>query len=387
MADETQTNMEQSEEEVTEQLAPQDQSEDRDSEWINTDSEMPPEAQPPAWRESRSHYEPQTLPDLESKPESEIESEPEQQDSSRPRLNPRRWARDDARSWARPERQAKKPRRSVVPFFVVAIVALLLGVVLGMLAAPMLPGRQAKVELAGRISVGEDELDNVLGTYTFDGERIPVTIRDAILESTTLEAARNSDGTYDVPSVDTVLSIARNHVLEADAQARGITVTEEDAKAYARDTLGTDDYTQIAAGYNMDTNQVQQLMLRSALLGKLRSQVVTTPSVAEPVAPTTAEAGKEDEPSQLYATYIMGLVGDEWDANANTWAREDGPYREQLKNYTISNEAATYSAAQAAYFVAYSQYSQVQQQVSTEWTNYVNGLLSNVSVELISLVA
>lgn len=289
-----------------------------------------------------------------------------------------------------PQTSAKATSRSAgsrLLVVAVAAVSIVLGLVAGVLIAPMLPGHAPRADLAGRTSIEESELDSVLGTYVFDGERISVTIRDAILESTTLEAARNSDGTYDVPSVDTVLSIARNHVLAADAEEKGITASEEDAVAYAQETLGTSDFAQIAAGYSMDVEQVRELMTRSAQLAKLRTQVVTTKPVAEPVAPEAPEAGKEDEPSARYATYIMGLIGDEWDANANTWAREDGPFREQLKDYTISNDAATYAAAQAAYYVAYTQYSQVQQQVSTEWTDYVNQLLADVPVELVTLVA
>ena len=291
----------------------------------------------------------------------------------------------ETKAASEPSRQLRGMRSWLL--VAVAALALVIGLVVGVLVGPLLPGRQSNANLAGRISVEEGELDDVLGTYTYDGERIPVTIREAILESTTLEAARNSDGTYDVPSVDTVLSIARNHVLEADAQERGLTADENDAKAYALQTLGTDDFSQVAAGYGMDVEQVRELLIRSALLGKLRDAVVTTAQIAEPMPPATAEAGREEEPTQEYASYVLGLVGDEWDPNANSWAREDGPYREQLKDYTISNEAATYSAAQAAYFVAYAQYAQVQQQVSTEWTDYVNGLLCDVPVELVSLVS
>lgn len=280
----------------------------------------------------------------------------------------------------------KKPRTALVAC-ICAMVALAIGVGVGIFIGPKLPMSKQATEFSGTATVSESELDAPLGTYTYKGERIPVTIREAILESTTLEAAKNSDGTYNVPSVDTVLSIARNNILSKCAEERGITVSEEDAKAYARETLGTDDYAQIGAGYSMDANQVSELMLRSALLSKLRNEVVTTQPVAEPAPPTAAESGKEDEPRAEYATYILGLVGDEWDANANTWARTDGPYRAQLKDYTISNDAATYSAAQAAYFVAYNQYSQVQQQVSSEWTNYVNEQLADVPVELVTLVS
>lgn len=275
----------------------------------------------------------------------------------------------------------------VVIVLVCALIALVLGVVAGILVSPHLPTARIDATLSGKTTVDEAGLDQVMGIFTFKGERIPVTVREAILESTTIEAARNADGTYDVPSADTVLSIARNHVLTADAEERGLTANEEDAKAYALQTLGTQDFSQVAAGYSMSVEQVTELMTRSALLGKLRDQVVTTSAVAEPVPPEAPGEGKENEPQQAYAAYIMSLVGDEWDPNANSWAREDGPYRQQLKDYTISNEAATYAAAQTAYYVAYSQYSKVQQQVSSEWTDYVNKLLANVPVELVTLVA
>lgn len=283
--------------------------------------------------------------------------------------------------------RSKGPSRVVVAL-VSAVIALALGIVAGvMFIAPRIPTSKAEATLAGSTTVDEAGLDGVMGTYVFKGQQIPVTVREAILETTTLEAARNADGTYDVPSVDTVLSIARNHVLETDAEDRGLTASEEDAKAYAQQTLGTQDFSQIAASYGMSIEQVTQLMTRSALLGKLRDQVVTTSAVAEPIPPESPGDGRENEPDQAYATYILGLVGDEWDANANSWAREDGPYRQQLKDYTISNEAATFAAAQTAYYVAYSQYSKVQQQVSSEWTDYVNKLLADVPVELVMLVA
>ena len=296
-------------------------------------------------------------------------------------------ALNEGQPQANEEQQKPKQSRTVLVACICALLFLAIGVAVGIFVGPKLPTAKKATEFSGTATVEESQLDTALGTYTYKGQQIPVTVREAILESTTLEAAKNSDGTYDVPSVDTVLSIARNHILAENAKERGITATEEDAKAYAKETLGTDDYAQIGAGYGMDANQVGELMLRSALLSKLRKEVVTTQPIPEPATPTAAESGKEDEPRAEYATYILSLVGDEWDANANTWARADGPYRAQLKDYTISNEAATYSAAQAAYFVAYSQYSQVQQQVSSEWTSYVNELLADVPVELVTLVS
>ncbi len=275
----------------------------------------------------------------------------------------------------------------VIRTIALCLVTLAVGFGLGMFVFSRMPAPSASNTLAGKCVVAEDELDVALGTYTYDGTIERVTVREAIEESATLDAAKNADGTYELPSADAVLSIARNDILMQEAQARGIAATDEDALAYARDTLGTDDYATIASSYQLSADKVKEQMLRSATIRKLRDSVVTTKSVKKPQAPASPEEGKEDEPSEEYASYVIGLLGDEWDSNANTWARENGVLREALKDYTISNDAATYSAAIAAYYAAYTQFATTEQQVSSEWTSFVNDLLSQATVQLSSLVA
>ncbi len=288
----------------------------------------------------------------------------------------------------RHEIQRRRRRRSAaIRTILLMLVALAVGVAVGVFAYPMIPFPGTQASLPGRTTVTEAELSMPLGVYTYHGNNTVVTVREAIEESMSLEAARNADGTYTIPSVDAVLAIARNHFLLLEADSRGIVASDEDALAYARDTWQTDDLSMIAASYSMTEDQVKELMKRAATIRKLRDEVVTTEAMAEPTPPEAPEAGKEDEPMDTYAAYIMGLVGDEWDANANSWARQDGPFFAQLKNFTISNDAATYSAAQAAYYVARTQYAAVEQQISTEWTTYVNQILSEVTVELGTLVA
>ena len=270
---------------------------------------------------------------------------------------------------------------------IVGVVALLLGIVVGMLAYPHIPFPGTEASMPGRTSVSEGELDATLGTYYCDGKEVNVSIREAIEETMSLDTARNSDGSYEIPSVDAVISIARGRLLGEEAAKRGITATDEDALAYAKEVYGTDNTATIAANYGMDESRVKEMLKSSAVLKKLKESVVQGQGSSEPAAPEAPEAGGEDEQRPVYAQYIMSLVGDEWDANANTWARTDGPFHEQLKNYTISNTGATYSAAQAAYYVAYTQYAATQQQSATEWTTFVNQKLSSASVKLVTLVA
>lgn len=277
-------------------------------------------------------------------------------------------------------------RVSVVHALAIAVVALVIGVVVGIFVYPLLPLPGTRAALPGRTTVMGDELGMPLGSYAYDGEVTMVSVREAIEETTSLEAAKNEDGTYDMPSADAVLSVARNHFLLLEAESRGVAANDDEVKAYARNAWGTDDFAALASSYHMREEQAKELVKRAATLRKLRDEVVTTSALREPVPPAEPEEGMEDYATQAYAEYILGLVGDEWDANANWWAREDGPFRSQLINFSISNEEATYAAAQAAYFVARSQYAAVERQIAEEWSTYVNQILSEVTVELGTLV-
>jgi hypothetical protein len=113
--------------------------------------------------------------------------------------------------------------------------------------------------------------------------------------------------------------------------------------------------------------------------------VVTTTVPDQPTAPTAPSDGNEDTTSADYAQYIINLAGDEWDSENNTWARTDGSYYSALSTYSISNDSASYAAAEQAYYVAYSNYSTAASQASSEWTTYVNTLLSKTSIQISSM--
>lgn len=266
------------------------------------------------------------------------------------------------------------------------VIALVVGVCGGMLAYRTLPLPGSQVALAGATTVPEDQLDTVVGTYTYNGETHNVTVRDAIEENSSLDAAKNDDGTYNVPSADTVLATARYQILDLEAQNRGISVSDDDMSDYAKSTFGSDDYATIASTYSMDEDQVKEIIRQSAAMKALHDQVIQGDEPTAPTAPTAPSDGEEDTPTADYAQYIINLVGDEWDSDNNTWARTDGDYYAALSSYTISNDSATYDAAQAAYVVAQQKYSAAESSYNSQWTDFVNGLLSNASLSLGTLV-
>lgn len=292
-----------------------------------------------------------------------------------------------------PRAQAQ-PRRSggagVLRTILVALVTLVVGFGLGMFFGPKIKTPfTARVAPAfpGKATVAESELDAVLGSYTAGSTTVEVTVRDALIEEGGLEVARNVDGSYAVPAVDTVLAIARNDLLAQEANNRGIEATEDDALAYARTYLGAESVEEVASLYGMDVEQAHASLLRSASIGLLRDQIVQARPLEEPAAPAPAPEGGEDAFLAEYGAYVTDLLGDAWDKSANMWSTDTGVFREGLRDYTISNDGATYSAALAAYNIAYEQYAARNAEIAQEWTTYVNTMLSDVTVELKSLVA
>ena len=268
------------------------------------------------------------------------------------------------------------------PVWVVLVVVALAG---GVLAGHFLLPQGGGISLGGRTTLSAGELDSTIARYTYNGQSTNVTAREVITQSQSLDNAANSDGTYTAPSASTVLSYAQNQILFDEAERRGITISDDELDTFAQNTLGTSDYAQIASGYKMDEDSAKNLVRRFALMSKLRDSVITTTMPAQPTKPTAPADGEEDTPTADYASYIIGLVGDEWDSEAGTWAREDGDYYKTLSGYEITADSATYAAAQAAYSVAASKYSAAYTQVNSEWTAFANTLLSSSQIVLGSL--
>ena len=267
--------------------------------------------------------------------------------------------------------------------WVVICVALL---IVGVLAGHFLLGGTSGVSLNGRTALSAGELDSTIATYTFDGKTTNVSAREVLEEvqgSTTIPA--NEDGTYNVPSASDVLSYVQNEILVADAEARGLSVSDEEISEYASSSLGTDDLASIAEQAGMDEQAVKDVLRENLLASKLQQAVTTVTLPEQPTAPEEPADGEEDKATEEYASYVIALLGDEWDSEANDWARTDGTYYATLSGYEISNDAATYAAASAAYSVASTAYQDATTQVKEEWSAYTDSLLSRATVQLGSL--
>lgn len=263
------------------------------------------------------------------------------------------------------------------------VALLVVALAVGLLIGRFMPGDGGAIALAGKTTLAANELDSVIAAYTYKGETFDVTAREVIDEMGGTEKAANDDGTYGVPAASDVVTYAQNQLILRDAEERGLTATDEETDELAQQTFGTTDYDTISSTYGYDKDYIATM----ATMTKLRDAVVDVTLPEQPTAPSSPAEGQEDVATAEYANYVIGLLGDEWDAETGTWARTDGTYYATLSSYEFTADAATYDVAQAAYQVAYGAYSDAATELSNEWVAYTRNLLSNATIQLGSLAA
>ena len=263
-----------------------------------------------------------------------------------------------------------------------AVVLFALGIVIGRF---LLGGGGATGSLNGRTTLSEGELNTPIASYTYNGQTKEVTAREVIENTSGLDAAKQSDGTYAVPPADKIIGYVRNALVVAEAQSQGISVSDQEVSDYMQTNFKTTDVSQVASAYKLSEDVAKKLINDAVIMKKYRDKVLSTKLPDAPQAPTAPEDGNSETTSQEYAQYIISLAGSEWDANNNTWASQDGDYYKQLSAYSISNDSASYAAAQTAYQVAMSKYSAVASKASQEWSQKINEILGKASIAVYSL--
>ncbi len=243
-------------------------------------------------------------------------------------------------------------------------------------------GALATLGTATPATFTEDELDTVVGTYSYGGETHEITARQAIEDSMSLESDLLADGTYAAPSADLIVAYARNRILDELVQEQGITVSDEELADYAQQTLGTNDIAAIAQYYGMEEDQARAILTEAAAVVKLRDQVVGQLPVA-PQAPVAPVDGDTAAALDSYGSYILDLAGAAWDAEAGAWADPAGLYAQALPDF--DGTAASFEQAQAAYYVAYTVYQQLAAQQLAQWQTYANEYLGNATIQINTL--
>ena len=245
-------------------------------------------------------------------------------------------------------------------------------------------GFGAAGQSAGTAVLTEDQLDSLVASYSYNGSEHDISAREAIESQYSLETVQNEDGTYNTPSAETLIAYVRTEILLNEADARGIEVTDDEVAAYAENTYGTSDYATLAAQNGVTEEQAQQISRDNAKIEKLYNQVVPAVTATVPEQP---EQPADGDTSTRSAEYALELAGDEWDAEAGTWASTDGPYYLALEGMDFTADSASYEEAIIAYYVAYQEYATEASGMSQAWTEFANTLFADADIELYGVYA
>lgn len=290
---------------------------------------------------------------------------------------------DGAASADEPKEGADAPRRrSRMPLFVAgAVIAVIVAAILGYVVGS---GGLAPHSVEGA-TVTEAELDTPLARYTYNGAEHTISVREAIESQYSLDVAQTDDGSYTVPSAEVILTEVRNRILTADAEARGIEASDDELASNAEETLGTSDFAEIAEQYQISEEQAREIVRENVLISKLYEQIAPTDTASMPTQPTAPENGDESTSSPEYATYIINLLGDEWDSSTGTWARTDGAMYAAIGGADFDGQTATYAQATAAFYVAYQAYYETASTAQQAWTTYANNLYAQCDLTLLGV--
>lgn len=300
-------------------------------------------------------------------------------EASEPRPAAKSAAADAANAPADP---AKKAKHGVL-FIVVAIIAVIAAAIIGYFVGN---GGFGGSKGAGTATLTESQLDTPVASWTYNGEQKSITAREAIETQFSLDTVKNNDGTYPTPSADTIVTYVRNQILLADAESRGVSVSDDEMKTYAEQALGMSDYKTMAEQYGVSEDQAKNIVKQQSTIQKLYAQVVPE-TATKPEAPTEPSDGNQDAASKDYADYIINLAGDEWDKDKGTWAKEGGTYYNALKDQKFTADSATYAQATAAYYAALQEYSEASSAASSKWTEYANNLFAKANLDLYGVYA
>lgn len=238
----------------------------------------------------------------------------------------------------------------------------------------------------GKVAVPASELDTVIGAYVSPTASGSITIRDVMESVSSPDAYVNNDGEYRMPPADAMVGLVRTRIINEAAAKEGISVNDEDIEAYSHKMLGDEvGIKEAAKNYSMTEDAVKRMMQGNILAERLREKVggkATKDDIRPPEAPSSDSDEAKKQIMKKYSDYIIKLVGDEWDLSTGNWKDGHGAYAQALKNKDFSIDGASYEAAEAAYYVAYNDYSAEQSQIEEKWNAYVNDLMKDVTIQL-----
>ena len=278
---------------------------------------------------------------------------------------------------------ASKPSASHGKLFIaIAVIAAVIAAIVGYILGS--GGLGAKG--TGSATLTEDQLDTTVATWSYKGATHQLSAREAIESQYSLDTVKGTDGSYPAPSAKSILTYVQNQILIADAESRGITVSDDEAAASVEKTLQTSDWSEIAERYGVSEDQAKVIVKQQTMVQKLYSEIVPD-APTMPTAPTEPADGNQSAASEEYADYIINLAGDEWDADKGTWKSTDGTIASALKDEQFTADSATYAQAVTAYYAAYQAAASESSKAQSTLTDYINGLFAQANVQIYGVYA
>ncbi len=281
---------------------------------------------------------------------------------------------------------AEQSNKGVLPIVIGVIVGLILGAVIGIFVykSGIIGGSAGHVA----VNMAEGDLDKPIASYTYNGKNIQLTSREVFeLNGTSIEVAKQEDGSYRAPAPEQIIAAMRDQILGKETEAQGIQVSDDEATEYVKSQLGFGSMDELAQYLGTDTENATKTAVRIASYDKLRQTIVPdSANLKMPEPPTEPEDGDRDAKTEAYGQYIVGLLGDNWDAENETWANTENDFYEAMKDSSFTSKSASYSDATFAYYVAYSQAASQYQSAAEKWRDYTNGLYEKVSNIQMSLL-
>ena len=232
--------------------------------------------------------------------------------------------------------------------------------------------------------IDEGQLDSPVASYTFNGKQENISARDVLSTQGPIEQAKTADGKYAAPSAEAIIDYTRTQVLLKEAEKEGISASDEEVQAFAKDQIGESDYDALAKTLGADKEQVEKMLKDSTILQKLAKEKQGEQPEA-PKPPTEPEKGKEDKATEAYAEYIIKLAGDQWNAEKGTWANEESPYKAALGDF--DGKKATYKQAEQAFQIAGQTYAMQASSGQDAWRTFINDIFSSVNLEIHGIFA
>ena len=275
------------------------------------------------------------------------------------------------------EKPSHASSAKIIGFIACLIIALLVGFFMG--KGGIAQGGNASATLS------EAQLDDTVASYTFKGKSHKVTAREALESMYSIEMFADGEGNYPHPSLEMISTYVRNQILLEYAQSEGVVASDEEISEYAMQILGTDDLAAISSAYQLTEEQAHKTLEEAVVLQKLYTSIVPPFEGEPPVAPVEPAEGDEDVATPEYAAYIIDILGDNWDEQADTWANTDNDFYMMLGTEEFSSEGATFNQANMAYYVAYNKFTSAQSGDQQAWYSFCNEVYADANMSIYGL--